>query len=92
MPLNSALRCAVLLIPTLEVGSLATVEVTDAVPTIASEGMQVTDFKNSLHIHQLPLNGRAVTTLFDLTGGVEGGGNPRVNGLRAANHPMLGTN
>lgn len=76
--------------PTLEVGSLgSTVEVTDAAPIIAAEGMQVSDFKDSVRIHQLPLNGRAVTNLFDLTSGVEGGGNPRVNGLKVGSTDML---
>lgn len=76
--------------PTLEVGSVgAAVEVTGAAPIISTEGMQVSDFKDSLRIHQLPLNGRAVTTLFDLTAGVEGGGNPRVNGLKVGSTDML---
>ena len=57
--------------------------------TIATEGMQVSDVKDSLRIHQLPLNGRFVTNLFDLTAGVEGGGNPRVNGLKVGSADML---
>src|SRR6516164_8299732 len=44
--------------PVLEVGSLGnTVEVTAVASTIATDGMQVSDVKDSLRIHQLPLNG-----------------------------------
>ena len=39
--------------------------------------MQVADVKDELRIHQLPLNGRQVSNLFNLTPGVEGGGAPR---------------
>ena len=57
--------------PTMEVGSLeSTVEVTGAAPVISTEGGQVSDVKDALRIHQLPLDGRSVTTLFDLTPGV----------------------
>src|SRR4051794_21178875 len=67
----------------MEVGSLeATVEVTSAAPIITTEGAQVSDVKDALRIKQLPLNGRQITNLFNLTPGVEGGGNPRVNGLK----------
>ena len=76
--------------PNMEIGSVgATVEVTGAAPIIETEGMQVSDVKDALRIHQLPLNGRAVTNLFDLTAGVEGGGNPRVNGLKVGSADML---
>jgi hypothetical protein len=76
--------------PAMEVGSVeATVEVTGAAPVIATEGMQVSDIKDALRIQQLPLNGRFVTNLFDLTPGVEGGANPRVNGLKVGSVEML---
>jgi hypothetical protein len=76
--------------PSLEVGSLeATVEVTGAAPTITTQGMEVSDVKDALRIQQLPLNGRAITNLFNLTPGVEGGGNPRVNGLKVGSTEML---
>jgi hypothetical protein len=45
--------------PTLEVGSTSTtIEVTGAAPVITTEGSQVADVKDSLRIHQLPLNQR----------------------------------
>jgi carboxypeptidase family protein/TonB-dependent receptor-like protein len=76
--------------PTLEVGTLqATVEVTGAAPVVTTQGMQVSDVKDALQIHQLPLNGRAVTNLFNLTPGVEGGGNPRTNGMKVGSTEML---
>jgi hypothetical protein len=76
--------------PVMEVGTLgSTVEVTGAAPVISTEGMQVSDVKDSLRIRQLPLNGRSVTNLFDLTAGVEGAGNPRVNGLKVGSVEML---
>src|SRR5262249_5384450 len=76
--------------PNMEVGTVGTtVEVSGAAPIISTEGMQVSDVKDSLRIHQLPLNGRQVTNLFDLTPGVEGGGNPRVNGLKVGSVEML---
>src|SRR6476646_1737226 len=76
--------------PALEVGSLAnTVEVTGAAPVITTEGMQVADVKDELRIHQLPLNGRSVSNLFNLTPGVEGGGAPRVNGMKVGSAEML---
>lgn len=69
--------------PALEVGSVdVVVEVSGAAPIIATESSEIADVKDSLRIEQLPLNGRSVTTLFDLTPGVEGGGNARVNGLK----------
>src|SRR6266545_4067430 len=58
--------------PALEVGSLtSTVEVSAAAPVITLEGMQIADVKDEVRIHQLPLNGRAVSNLFNLTPGVE---------------------
>ncbi len=74
----------------LEVGSVeATVEVSGAAPIIETQGAQVSDVKDSLRIQQLPLNGRQVTNLFDLTPGVEGGANPRVNGMKVGSAEML---
>ena len=75
--------------PNLEVGGVdAIVEVTGAAPIIATEGAQISDVKDALRIHQLPLNGRLVTNLFDLTPGMEGGGNPRSNGLKVGSVEM----
>lgn len=69
--------------PTLEVGSLeSTVEVTGAAPTIETQGSHVADVKDALRIHDLPLDGRQISQLFDLTPGVVGGGNPRTNGMK----------
>ncbi len=74
----------------LEVGSVDTVvEVSGAAPVIATEGSAISDVKDALRIRQLPLNGRQVTNLFNLTPGVEGGGNPRVNGLKIGSVEML---
>src|SRR5438876_407125 len=76
--------------PELEVGSVEnTVQVADVAPVITTEGMQVSDVKDALRIHQLPLNGRSVSNLFNLTPGVEGGGSPRVNGLKVGSVEML---
>jgi hypothetical protein len=76
--------------PKLEVGSLSdTVEVTSATPVITTEGMQVADVKDELQIHQLPLNGRNISTLFNLTPGVEGGAAPRTNGLKVGSTEIL---
>lgn len=69
--------------PKLTVGSVSdTVVVNDAASPITTEGMQIADVKDALQIHQLPLNGRQITNLFDLTAGVEGGGAARTNGLK----------
>ena len=74
----------------LEVGTVdSVVEVSGAAPIIATQGAQVSDVKDALRIQQLPLNGRLVTGLFDLTPGVEGGGNPRVNGMKVGSAEML---
>lgn len=76
--------------PRLEVGAVDTIiEVSDAAPVITLEGSAVGDVKDALRIRQLPLNGRSVTNLFNLTAGVEGGGNPRVNGLKVGSVEML---
>jgi hypothetical protein len=76
--------------PRLDVGTVDTVvEVAEAAPVISLEGSAVGDVKDSLRIRQLPLNGRDVTNLFNLTAGVEGGGNPRVNGLKVGSVEML---
>lgn len=67
----------------LEVGSVdAVVEVSGAAPLITTESSELGSVKDTVRIQQLPLNGRQITTLFDLTPGVEGGGNPRVNGMK----------
>ena len=74
----------------LEVGDVSTtVEVTGAAPVIETEGMQIADVKDALRIRQLPLNGRQVSNLFNLTPGVEGGGAPRVNGMKVGSTEML---
>jgi hypothetical protein len=75
---------------TLEVGDLsATIEVTGAAPVIATEGMQIADVKDAMRIQQLPLNGRQISNLFNLTPGVEGGAAPRVNGLKVGSAEIL---
>ncbi len=67
----------------LEVGTTQdTIEVTSAASPITTESMDVSDVKDYRRIQQLPLNGRAISSLFNLTPGVEGGGNARVNGLK----------
>ena len=74
----------------LEVGSVDTViEVTGAAAPITTEGMEVSDVKDLTRIRQLPLDGRAITNLFKLTPGVEGGGNPRTNGMKVGSTEML---
>ena len=75
--------------PTMEVGSLqSTVEVTGAAALVSTEGAQISDVKDALRIHDLPLNGRQITLLFNLTPGVEGGGNPRTNGMKVGSTEM----
>lgn len=59
-----------------------TITVTDAAPLVQTESSEVADIKDYQRIRQLPLNGRNISTLFDLTPGIEGGGNARVNGLK----------
>jgi hypothetical protein len=69
--------------PTMDVGSLeSTVEVKSAASTIETQGSQVADVKDALRIHDLPLNQRQISQLFDLTPGVVGGGSPRTNGMK----------
>ncbi len=69
--------------PALEVGEIsATVEVTGAAPTINTVGSDIANVKDFERIRDLPLNGRSISNLFNLTPGVEGGGNARVNGLK----------
>src|SRR5690349_16092415 len=52
--------------PAMEVGSLqSAVEVTGVAPVITTEGGQVSDVKDALRIHDLPLNGRQVANLFN---------------------------
>ncbi|MCI0664136.1 MAG: TonB-dependent receptor [Acidobacteria bacterium] len=69
--------------PTMEVGTpQETVTVTGAAPMIQTESMDVSNVMDSQRIQQLPLNGRNVSNLFNLTPGVEGGNNARVNGLK----------
>ncbi len=76
--------------PRMEVGTLeSTVEVTGAAPLITTQGTEISDVKDAVRIEQLPLNGRDVRNLFDLTPGVEGGGAPRVNGLKVGSADML---
>src|SRR4051794_32079105 len=68
--------------PQLKVGNVEnTVVVSDVAPVVTTEGMSVADVKDALRIRQLPLNGRQISNLFNLTPGVEGGGAPRVSGL-----------
>ncbi len=75
--------------PQLEVGSVDTVvEVTGAAPIVTTVGMDVGDVKDAQRIRDLPLNGRFVTNLFTLTPGVEGGGNPRINGMKVGSAEM----
>lgn len=69
--------------PELEIGELSTtVDVVGAAPVINTEAMEVSDVKDFQRIQQLPLNGRTVSNLFNLTPGVEGGGNARVIGQK----------
>jgi len=67
----------------------AVVEVSGVAPIIMTEGSAISDVKDSLRIRQLPLNGRVISNLFNLTPGVEGGGNPRVNGMKVGSVEML---
>jgi hypothetical protein len=79
----------------LAVGSSSTtVEVKGAAPLITMESAEISNVKDSERIRQLPLNGREINLLLNLTPGVEGQGscedrsNPapctsfRVNGLK----------
>src|SRR5207244_2258903 len=69
--------------PVLELGAISiTVDVVGRPPVTSTETVDLANVKDYPRIHQLPLNGRDITTLFDLTPGVEGAGNARVNGLK----------
>ena len=70
--------------PTLKPGSSKTVvEVTGAAEPIQTQSGAVGDVKESAQIRDLPLNGRQIGNLFDLTAGVESGaGGARVNGMK----------
>ena len=49
----------------------------------------MSDVKDAERIHNLPLNGRQVSNLFNLTAGVEGGGtNTRTNGVKVGSTEM----
>ena len=82
--------------PTVEVGDLqAIVNVKAAAAPITTEGAQISDVKDAMRIHDLPLNGRQVSNLFALTPGVEAGqdsmngANPRTNGMMVGSTEML---
>ena len=69
--------------PVLEIGEIsAVVEVSGASSPIATESSPISNVKGFEQIRDLPLNGRSISNLFNLTPGVEGGGNARVNGLK----------
>jgi len=70
--------------PALKVGKTTTiVEVTGAAAPIETQNGAVSDIKDSNQIGDLPLNGRQVGQLFNLTPGVESGsGGARVNGMK----------
>jgi hypothetical protein len=70
--------------PTLTVGSTkVVVEVNAAAAPIETQSGAVGDVKESAQIRDLPLNGRQIGNLFDLTAGVESGaGGARVNGMK----------
>ncbi len=70
--------------PTLKVGSGKTVvQVTGAATALETQSGAVGDIKESTQIRNLPLNGRQIGLLFDLTPGVESGaGGARVNGMK----------
>jgi len=59
--------------PVLNVGSVhEVVAVTDAAPLITTQSAEVSNVKDYERIRQLPLNGREVTLLLNLTPGLEG--------------------
>src|SRR5262249_50006285 len=69
--------------PVMEAGAMnETVNVTGAAPLLQTESIDVSNAKDYQRIQQLPLNGRNISSLFDLTPGIEGGGSARVNGLK----------
>ncbi len=64
-------------------GAKTVVEVTGAAAPIETTSGSVADIKESTQIRDLPLNGRDVGLLFNLTPGVESGsGGARVNGMK----------
>ncbi|MGE5645395.1 MAG: TonB-dependent receptor domain-containing protein [Acidobacteriota bacterium] len=79
----------------LQVGTVAnTVEVTGAAPIVETEKGSISDVKDALRIHELPLNGRQITNLFSLTPGVEAGAggdnsSPRTNGMKVGSTDMV---
>ena len=86
--------------PTLELGEVTeTIEVTEATPTIAAESSSVGTVTDFRRIQQLPLDGRDVLRLLQLTPGVQGGQSqntpgdapdaPRINGLKAGSADFL---
>jgi hypothetical protein len=69
--------------PVMQVGAAQeTLNVTGAAALLQTESTDISNVKDYQRIRQLPLNGRNVSSLFNLTPGVEGGGNARVNGLK----------
>ncbi|MEO8660149.1 MAG: TonB-dependent receptor [Bryobacteraceae bacterium] len=75
--------------PVLQVGSTENVvEVTGAAPVIETEKGSLSDVKDATRIRNLPLNGRQITNLFNLTAGVEGGGAPHTNGMKVGSTDM----
>jgi hypothetical protein len=69
--------------PVMQVGAAQeTLNVTGAAALLQTESTDISNVKDYQRICQLPLNGRNVSSLFNLTPGVEGGGNARVNGLK----------
>jgi len=75
--------------PAMEVGSVdVAVQVSDVAPIIETEKGSVSDVKDTLRIEDLPLNGRQVANLFNLTAGVEGGGTPHTNGMKIGSTDM----
>jgi outer membrane receptor protein involved in Fe transport len=74
----------------LELGAVETLlEVSSAAPVISLESTEIGDVKGEGLIRQLPLNGRAISNLFNLTPGVEGGPNPRINGSKVGSVEMM---
>ena len=63
--------------PVMEVGDISTtVEVTGAAPTINTAGTEISNVKDFARIRDLPLNGRSISNLFDLTGSGKGAATP----------------
>jgi hypothetical protein len=75
--------------PAMEVGSVdVAVQVSDAAPIIETEKGSISDDKDALRVENLPLNGRQVSNLFNLTAGVEGGATPHTNGMKVGSTDM----